>query len=217
MSTFTTNQLPDNCANVTSAPPETVLNSVTAADPSGNDGVSKHAVAMLARIGKRRKTHVNTLSERMKATQWIIAYANENDEKHIASKCVRHFPEFFPGNEESSIQKASRWWKSRMITSSLTVPGKRIGNFTFSSTRSRKRANLKAMAGQGRERAEWVESLYIDLRSDFEWLRAAGVKFDTSMLQTHALMMVMEAEHGSKYHESIVYNGKPIAQYITKR
>lgn len=170
-----------------------------------------------SQIKKRRLVHVNSLGERAKATRWMIEFAQEHGDKYIASKCVKRFPEYFPGNVKANIQKASRWWKSRETTTNLSIPQKRMGSFSFSSTRSRKRSNLKALGGRGRKRAEWVTALYEDLRIDFERLRSAGVKFDTSMLLTHAVMMIIEAESGSLYHESVVYKGKPIAQYVKMR
>ena len=46
----------------------------------------------------------------------------------------------------------------------------------------RKRVNLKAVAGKGRSRYEWVSYLYVELLSKFMRLKAAGVKFSLALI-----------------------------------
>lgn len=88
-------------------------------------------------------------------------------------------------------------------------------NFSFSSTRWRRRANLKALSGRGRKQAEWVIALYHDRRSDFERLRSAGAKLDTAILRMHTLKLIMDVENCSKYNESVMWQGKPVVQFET--
>lgn len=168
-------------------------------------------------VVKRRNYKINTIADRYKATKWMLDFAAENGIRHIASKCVNQFPQMFSANMKANIQKASRWWSVRNQTMLLKKAGSHTGKFSFAPTRSRKRGNLKALAGRGRKRAEWVTALYEDLRADFERLRSAGVKFDSSILRMHALRMIVDARNDSKYHESVMINGKPLAQFVTTR
>lgn len=71
---------------------------------------------------------------------------------------------------------------------------------------------MKKMSRRGRKRAELVQCLYKDLQSEFERLRAAGIKLNTEILEMNALMMKMETENGSKFHELALDNGKLIVQ-----
>lgn len=89
--------------SATPDPPATEIDDETPEQRTNNDEASNRAFDAIRRIRKRRKTHVNTLSEKIKATKWMIAHSNKNGEKHIASKCVRQFPEYFHGNDKSSF------------------------------------------------------------------------------------------------------------------
>lgn len=165
----------------------------------------------------RRSVHVNTLGQRFSATTWMVAHSEANGPKHIASKCVRQFPEFFPGNAKAQLQKSSRWWQQRDRTLALKVNGIRKGNFAMSSTRRAKRFNLKATAGRGRKRSTWAQALYDQLRVDFEALRAAGVKFTTSILRQHALHLIQTADESSPYYRTLIVQARPIDSRITTR
>ena len=46
----------------------------------------------------------------------------------------------------------------------------------------RKRVTLKAVAGRGRRRSEWVSYMYVELLSEFMRLKAAGVKFSPALI-----------------------------------
>lgn len=174
---------------------------------SDDDGPSK----------ARRKIHVTTLSERYKATEWMVDHVRGNGEKHIATKCIKQFPALFPGTSVANITKARRWWKDREETLVLKVTGKRKGNFSFSTVRKDKRMRLKAIGGRGRKRAMWVTDLYNDLRNEFERVRSLGVKFNTSLPVQHAKQLISEATIGYPYHRGNLVNGKPIVQSITMR
>ena len=76
---------------------------------------------------------------------------------------------------------------------------------------------VKSMRGSGRKRSTWAKELYKDLRSDFERLRCAGLKFSTSVLRDHALMLIRDAPTGCAYHNSVMDRGKKIEDRITIR
>lgn len=182
-------------------------------DPTGNEStVQEHEAPKV-----RRKIHVTTLSERYRATEWMIEHVRENGEKHIATKCIKQFPALFPGSSVANITKAMRWWKDRENTMGLKITGKRKGNFCFSTVRRNKRMRLKAIGGRGRKRAVWVSDLYNDLRDEFERLRSVGVKFNTSLLLQHAKKLISEANVECSYHRSNVINDKPILEHISIR
>lgn len=166
---------------------------------------------------KRRKVHVSTLGDRYKATHWMIEHVQENGAKHIASKCVKQFPQCFSGSSNANLMKAQRWWKERDTIMGKKIAGKRTGSFSFSTTRRTKRCNMKAMSGRGRKRAEWVEDLYTDLRYDFERLRSVGVKFNTSLLLLHAKKLVSDAPPESSYFNVRMRNGKTVVEHLTIR
>lgn len=53
---------------------------------------------------KKRRVQVHKLGQRYKATLWMIEHANPNGEKKIISKCVKEFPQLFPGIYQASLQ-----------------------------------------------------------------------------------------------------------------
>lgn len=57
-----------------------------------------------------RNVHVNKLSERYQATKWMMDTVAEDGPKHLISKCVKNFPQIFPGNMKANLGKESRWW-----------------------------------------------------------------------------------------------------------
>ena len=83
-------------------------NSTTVA--TNDDGSSAHTETQPRR---RKRLQVSTLSDRYKATQWMVDHAQEHGDKHIASKCVKQFPGFFSGKPNANIMKAMRWWRDR--------------------------------------------------------------------------------------------------------
>lgn len=144
----------------------------------------------------------------------MIAEAETNGVRHIMSKAVKQFPYLFCGNMKANLQKASRWWSQRETTIALKENGRR-GLITSEAAHGIKRAHFKAMAGRGRKRTKWVAALYPDLLADFERLRAAGLKFSSSVLRTHAIKLINDAEEGSYYRRGARHNGKPILERIT--
>lgn len=56
---------------------------------------------------RRRKVHVNTLAQSYSGTTWMVDHATSNGSKHIASKYVRQFPQYFAGNTKANLEKAA--------------------------------------------------------------------------------------------------------------
>lgn len=163
-------------------------------------------------IPRRRKIHVNKLSERYAATKWMLETAATDGHDKIISKCVRHFSQMFPGNAKANLEKASRWWKMRETTMALkNIPG------SLSLSTRRARLSKKAVSGRGPKRSEWVIALYKDLLEAFERLRAAGVRFSTQLLLQEARDMVQKSGEGSSYHHSLLVYGVPIMEKLTAR
>ena len=81
---------------------------------------------------------------------------------------------------QANHTKATRWWKMR----------DKVGEYGGTNPKSisaavpsvRKWVNLKAVAGRGRRRSEWVSYLYVELLSKFMRLMAAGVKFYPALI-----------------------------------
>ena len=164
-----------------------------------------------------RNILVSTLAQRYRATSWMIDEATENGPRHIISKCVRQFPELFAGNDKAKLAKASRWWKVRDDTVALKIEGKRGGNISSLTRDGTRRAQFMAQKGRGRKRANWVRALFMDLRSEFERLRSAGLKFSASVLRDHAVMMISQAAVGSSYQKLLHHNGASLENKITIR
>lgn len=73
------------------------------------------------------------------------------------------------------------------------------------------------MPVRGRKRSPWAQVLFGFLPSEIERLRAAGLKFNASILKTHALEMISGAPEESFFHPSVVYKWKPLPDKITIR
>ena len=174
-------------SQIDNASPSSISRSSTAENAQTNEAIVREPSKQPNNQPCRRKrVQVSTLSDRFRATKWMVDHAEQHGEKHIATKCVKQFPALFSGNQNANIMKAMRWWRDRGKIIGLKVTGKRSGAFSMSTVRRNKRIRLKAMSGRGRKRAPWVFSLYKDLREEFERLRSVGVKFNTSLLLAHA-------------------------------
>lgn len=59
-----------------------------------------------------KNVHLKTLSDRFKASQWMVETVRENGDIHIASKYVSKFQQMFSGKSKTNLMKAGRWRKS---------------------------------------------------------------------------------------------------------
>lgn len=79
-----------------------------AATPAVSPNLAKEQTAPKP-LTIRRRMHVNTLSQRYEATQWMFLKAEVHGKKHKKSKCVKHFPNLLAGNVKDNLEKESRW------------------------------------------------------------------------------------------------------------
>ena len=81
---------------------------------------------------------------------------------------------------------------------------------------ARKRVKLKAVAGRGRRRSEWVSYLYVELLSKFMWLKAAGVKFSPDLIGQLARTFMNDAPlYNSSFIDQL--DDKPVVDKIKTR
>lgn len=165
----------------------------------------------------RRKHHVAKLRDRYTVVSWMLEQAAETGADNIASRAVRQFPQHFPGNTKANLQKASNWWRSRDTTMNLKEHKQRRGSFSSTTSGGIRRAEFKSLKGRGRKRATWVSALYCELRSEFERLRALGVKFSCGVLRTHARLLIERAPLESDFHAGVTQNGINILRKISYR
>ena len=110
-----------------------------------------------------------------------------NGEKNIASKATKKFPSIFPGNLNTKLTKASRWWKARDIILNDNEPraATRIQGGV------RKRIDRKVVVkGRGRKRETWRERLHQLLLSEFTKHLKAGVQFNGPLLKELAVYIL---------------------------
>lgn len=157
----------------------------------------------------KRRHHVNSLSERLIVTQWMVKEAAVAGPRKVISKAVPEFPQIFCGTPCANLEKARRWWRNKEKTLSLE------DEHVVTIARTGKRR--KAFAGRGRKQAEWVSNLHSALYQEYERLESAGVMFSPAVLQQLARDLISSAPLGSPFHGSVVYNGVPIVEKITVR
>ena len=80
----------------------------------------------------------------------------------------------------------------------------------------RKRVNLKAVAGKGRRRFEWVSYLYVKLLFECMRLKAAEVRFLPALIGQIGCTVMNDAP---LYYSNFIdlFDGKPIVDRIKKR
>lgn len=142
-------------------------------------------------------TNVLTIAERAKVVKWMRQTADDEGEKHIASKAVAHFPRLFRSSKNANIVKAMRLWKNRddfvEINNDLQYKGM-ASSITRVTKNGLRRVRMKTARGRGRKRAAWVEALHRDLRSEFDRLRKLGVKFNFCTLRALATDILNNSE-----------------------
>ena len=139
-----------------------------------------------------------TILTRAKIVSWMNRTANVEGERHIASKAVRNFPQFFRSTSNANIIRASRLWKARKDYQGNDGSCGAI-NATVSVTRNikngLKRVSLKDRSGRGRKHDEWVGALHQDLRSEFDRLRRLGFKFNLNTLRYLAFDLLSNSQN----------------------
>lgn len=165
----------------------------------------------------RQVHHVSTLAVRRSVLTWMVSNEVSEGEKGVVARALKQFPEAFPGSYQSNYMKALRWWRNRSEYLQLREGRARPGNLSSYAQQGVRRVNFKAVKGRGRKRAEWVNDLYRDLLSEFERVKALGVKTSPSLLRSMALALIEKAAADVSYHGATVFDGVPIRNKITYR
>lgn len=140
-------------------------------------------------------THnVLSIAQRKSIVAWMRAQADEHGEHKIASRTVTNFPQFFRGSVNANLTRASRLWKARANYSDENTRNE-SSVITRVTKNGPRMVRMKARAGRGRRRVEWVDALQNDVRSEFDRLRKLGVKFNISSLHSLTLRILSTSEN----------------------
>lgn len=155
---------------------------------------------------KRSAHNVLPIATRALIVNWMTQHVLENGETHIASKTVRHFPQYFRASENANLTRAKRLWTSRAEYTAHDGTCSTHGvntSITRVTSIGPKRVRLKAKPGRGRKRAQWVSALYEDLRDEFDRLRKLGVKFNMVTLK-HLALDLLQNSSNDAYNANIL-------------
>lgn len=101
---------------------------------------------------KKRRVHVNAISQRYKAALCMIDHAEANREKTYRIEVFYGVSAFIPGNEKENLQKASLWWSKRTDKMSLKAGSRLSGLFAMTSSgKGGRRVEFKAVPGRGQK------------------------------------------------------------------
>lgn len=123
----------------------------------------------------------------------MITPAERNGEKHITSKDVKAFPQFFRAFPYADHMTAIRFWRSCGSFELIQGRLKRVGKTTCitpNTVNGLKQVTLKANIGRERKRTHWVNALHLDPRDKFYQLRKAGIKISFSTLRLLSLNLI---------------------------
>lgn len=155
-----------------------------------------------------RRSHIHiTLADKLKMTRWMVEeVARSGTEKHIQSRMIANFPQFFKGNKVANFMRARRLWDNREgVLSSAPKSGERHENQLSigSVTRiGKRRVRTKARKGRGRKCAPWVVALEDDLVSEFDRLRKVGLKFSGGTLISLAKNIIRDSTNEAYHSET---------------
>ena len=112
--------------------------------------------------GKRKRQNVSTKLQRRQVVSWMVNDQAQFGKTNLMSRTIERFDDIFTGSYKANIQKASRWWKDRerimkdtRCSITRTVQSRRV------------KVKLKARAGRGRKRAEWIQWLFEEMIQEF--------------------------------------------------
>lgn len=165
----------------------------------------------------RQVHHVSTLAVSRSVLKWIVENEASEGAKGVVARALKQFPEAFLGSYQSNYMKVLRWWRNRSTNMQLRDGSSRPGNLSSYAKVGLRRVNFKAVKGRGRKRAQWDNDLYRDLLSEYEGVKALGVKTRPSLLRSISLALIDKAEAGFSYHQTTVLDGVPIRNKITYR
>lgn len=176
-----------------------------------------HPSSPVCQPSSRALQHVLTKASRLRIARWMIQEQSMDGGKHIPSRAVRKFPECFRGSSNAAISRAVRYFRDRhkIVMESEKATGRNNGTYATSTGRLGVRVRLtKAMKGRGRKRAKWVIDAHVGLLEEFERLRKAGVKMNSSILRMMAKRIV---EDPSFRKSNEVTMNSPLHSRITAR
>lgn len=127
----------------------------------------------------------------------MIKDAESNGLRGLKARTVRQFPSYFRGDYSANTVRALQYWKEHHVIMQRHCPNARNSNLVISSTTrgSIKRALVKARRGRGRKRSERVSIFFVQLLSEFERLRAVGVRFNAPLLRQLAIDTIQRSAH----------------------
>lgn len=163
---------------------------------------------------ERRRVCVNKLCGRYRSIKWMVDNADSYSRNTIL-RCVPKFTIYFPEETKANLTKFSRWWRSGDETMEAESKHRRLGSFSLTWTRKRKRLYTKAQSGRGRKRELWRTSLYRPLIKQFERLPAAGFIFSINALYMEAKARIMNADEKEDFCSFVKSYDFSIANKVT--
>lgn len=140
--------------------------------------------------------------------------------KHLSKRTIEEFPQCFSGSSSAKYMKAKRWWEKRKEILKTGDGKQRLGMRVKTGPKKNGGAavlHMKVLSGRGRKSSVWVVELHKELLSEFERLRAAGMKMNTNILKTISLERIEEAPNNSPFNSTNVIYGMSIRDKITLR
>lgn len=160
----------------------------------------------------RALQHVLTTTQKATVIKWMVETVSREGEKHLSSKTVDAFPQYFRSSRNAALMKALRLWRNRAEfcngEGDVNLRGT-SSTFTRVAGGGVKRVNMKALSGRGPKRVAWVNALHKDLVLEFDRLRRLGVKFNMKTLRALASSMIQNSE-SPKYSMNMAYPGTNI-------
>lgn len=163
---------------------------------------------------KRNVQHVATKQEKKRVLKWMIADEAENGLEKLMSRTFAQFPGTFRGGYHANFMRAKRWWFDREAL--LNADEDNRMSMNFSQVNVSRKVLLKAKKGRGRKTEQWVLWLHEELRSEFDRLRKAGVKFSPRLLKLLAKLIVKDSIHPI-FSPTFLYNSQTLGDCITDR
>lgn len=109
---------------------------------------------------------------------------------------VRHFPQFLPGEYMKNYVRASRWLKLLENYPSINFSRPRYGEVYSHAHSGVKNVKYKSPHGRGRKNLEWSQELVKDFITEYELLKAYGVKITTELLRRIEFYLISKESDG---------------------
>ena len=171
--------------------------------------------------GKRNLQQVLTVARRAQIVVWMKNVAARDGDKHIPSKKVLNFPQFFRASANANLVGATRLWADRNSyenTNGEVIYRGSSSSLTRMTRLGLRRLRMKVRSGRGRKRQAWVEALNQDVRSEFDSLQKLGVKFNLRTLRALA-NFILDSGGNEAYSRNLIdpLSGRPLFENINAR